>query len=120
MKGLSSTYVESAIRAFAKGRMNARQGTLAARGQRRISGVPGNAKVNHSLLKIGNKIVLFSGNKKYKLLFAPFFAETETRPLQKAKERHINELSIKNDFSPFSHPIGDFAKRGKQAKLAIV
>lgn len=64
MKGLSDTYVESVIRAFAKGRTNARQGTLAARGRRRISGVPENAKVNHSLLKIGNKIALFSGSSK--------------------------------------------------------
>lgn len=81
MKGLSDTYVESVIRAFAEERMTARQGTLAARGQRRISGVPENAKVNHSLLKIGNKITLFSGNKKYKPLFAPFFGKTEIRLL---------------------------------------
>ena len=47
MKGLSDTYVESVIRAFAEERMDARQGTLAARGQRRISGVSKNAKVNH-------------------------------------------------------------------------
>lgn len=47
MKGLSDTYLESVIQAFAKGRMDAKQGTLAARGQRRISGVSKNAKVNH-------------------------------------------------------------------------
>ena len=81
MKGLSDTYVESVIRAFAKGRMNARHGTLAARGQKRISGVPENAKVNHSLLKIGIKIALFSGNKKYKSIFAPYFGKTEIRLL---------------------------------------
>lgn len=75
MKGLSDTYVESGIRAFAKGRMNARQGTLAARGQRRISGMLEHTKANHSPLKIGNKITLISGNKKYKPLFAPFFAK---------------------------------------------
>ena len=75
MKGLSDTYVESVIRAFAKGRMNARQGTLPARGQRRISGMLEHTKVNHSLLKIGNKIAIFSGNKKYKPLFAPFLAK---------------------------------------------
>lgn len=114
MKGLSDTYVESVIRAFAKGRTNGRQGTLAARGQRRISCVPENAKVNHSLLKIGNKITIFSGNKKYKPLFATFFAKTETRPLQKAKERHINGLSIKKPSRFFSHPMADFAKRGSR------
>lgn len=81
MKGQSDTYLDSAIQTFAKERMTARQGTLAARGQRRISGVPENAKVNHSLLKIGNKIALFSGNKKYKPLFAPFFGKTEIRLL---------------------------------------
>ena len=78
----------------------------------RIAGMLEHTKVNHSLLKIGNKIALFSGNKKYKTIFAPFFAETETRPLQKAKERHINELSIKKPTRFFSHPMADFAKRG--------
>ena len=74
MKGLSDTYVESVIRAFAEERMTARQGTLAARGQRRISGVPENAKVNHSLLKIGNKIALFSGNKNINPFLRLFLA----------------------------------------------
>ena len=91
--------------------MNARQGTLAARGQRRISGVPDNAKVNHSPLKIGNKSPIFR-KQKFKTVFAPFFAETETRPLQKAKERRTNGLSIKKPSRFFSHPTADFAKRG--------
>lgn len=47
----------------------------------RISGMLEHTKVNHSLLKIGNKIAIFSGNKKYKPLFALFFGKTEIRLL---------------------------------------
>ncbi|MBO8426071.1 MAG: hypothetical protein IAC61_01975 [Firmicutes bacterium] len=86
MKGLSDTYVESVIRVFAKGRMNARQGNLAARGQRRISGVPENAKVNHSLLKMGNKIALFSGNKKYNHFLRLFLPKLKRGLCRKQKK----------------------------------
>ena len=86
MKGLSDTYVESVIRAFAKGRTNARQGTLAARGQRRISGVPENAKVNHSPLKIGNKSPYFQEIKNIKPFFAPFLLRLKRGLCRKQKK----------------------------------
>ena len=41
----------------------------------RISGMLEHTKINHSPLKIGNKIALFSGNKKFKTIFAPFLTK---------------------------------------------